>query len=232
LPKLSGLLAFPILVLVAAAARADTPSALAAPAPRERAIWQQRRDDFFRVMRGVQANDANAFKELDAILSDYDAHPLGRTPMENMDVLGAVYVPRDGAEKLFPVVVMNAVLGWYDVLRYASDSGRQVIVGDDKFFVRAFALGGPEVYRHSMAFIRENPERVAALVEEGIRQAEQYRHQVNYDQTWPADYGTTEGAVIPEEAWDSAWAKAEAQVRSYYIVHPKPAEAAPPAAGK
>jgi hypothetical protein len=63
------------------------------------------------------------------------------------------------------VPVLNAVLGWYDALRFASDSGRQEIFQREKFFVRAFAWGGPAGQRQSLAFITGNPDKVKVLIE-------------------------------------------------------------------
>jgi hypothetical protein len=213
--------------------RADLPAALAAPkADTSRPAWQLRRDQFFQTVHGVEANDPHANEVFSAILTDFEDHPLGRTPMENMDILGVFFVPREGAEKWMTAVVMNAILGWYDVLRFGTQAGQKVILDDDKFFVRAFALGGPDVFKQSMAFIRGHPDKVAASVEDAVALAEKTRDSAAYDQHWPADYAGAagQGFTLPVERWNDAWAASIARARAYYVVHSPPASAPPPPA--
>ena len=190
--------------------------------------WEQRRVGFFQTFKAaVQAKDPDAAKAYDALLTDFDTHPMARTPMENMDYLGVYYVPREGAEKCFVVVVLNAALGWYDALRFGSESGRSDIVLKEKFFVRAFALAGPEKQKQAAAFIVGNPAGLGPVVEAGLQMAARQRDTDLYDHTWPTAYGSERKAGIavaplPREQWDNAWEQAKARVRSYYIVR-KPA---------
>jgi hypothetical protein len=189
--------------------------------------WELRRIAFFQTVEAVQAHDAKAAEAYNAILTEFETHPLTRTPMENMDILGSYYIPREGTEKCFPVLVLNAVLGWYDALRFASDSGRQEIFQKEKFFVRAFAWGGPAGQRQSLAFIAGNPDKVKVLIEYGLALAERQRDTDRYDRLWPTAYGSERKAGIavaplPPSQWDRAWEQAKERVRSYYFVKPAP----------
>ncbi len=221
-------------LLAAVPLRADVPSALAAPKPdANRPLWQQRRDQFFATVRGVEANDLQSKQVFNAILNDFEEHPLNRTPMENMDILGVFFIPREGADKWMSAVAMNAILGWYDVLRFATPAAQKVILEDDRFFVRAFALGGMDVFKQSMAFIRANPDKVSGAIDDGIKLAEKTRDSAAYDQHWPADYAGSEGKgfSLPVERWNQAWEAAVERVRTYYVVRgPHPVPPAPPPA--
>lgn len=219
-------------LLVVLPLRADVPSALAAAKPDpSRPLWQQRRDQFFAAVRGVEANDPQQSQVFSAILTEFEDHPLNRTPMENMDILGVFFIPREGAEKWMTAVAMNAILGWYDALRFGTDAGRKVIVEDDRFFIRAFALGGTDSFKKSMDYIRGNPDKVAAAVEDAVALANKTRDSAAYDQHWPADFAgpNGKGFTLPVERWNEAWEAAVARARAYYVVRgPRPA-APPPA---
>src|SRR5258708_33362509 len=106
--------------------------------------WQIRRSDFAKAMRGAQAADEAARKTLDATVTEFEKRPFSRTPMENMEILGVFYVPKDGIEKSLVIVAANAVLGWYDALRFGSESGRAEILNNEGFLKKAFVLAGNE----------------------------------------------------------------------------------------
>ena len=83
--------------------------------------WQERRAEFFKAVAGANKRDPAAIKELDGVLTEFETHPMSRTPMENMDILGAFYVPKDGVEKPLVMIAENAALGWYDAMRFGSE---------------------------------------------------------------------------------------------------------------
>src|SRR4029077_1981200 len=51
----------------------------------------------------------------------YDS--LARTPIEELEILGDFYIPKEGLDPGLIAVVQFQVLGWYDALRFASESG-------------------------------------------------------------------------------------------------------------
>ncbi|HEX3728581.1 MAG TPA: hypothetical protein VHV47_02165 [Opitutaceae bacterium] len=226
-------LSFLLPLLAVGPLRADVPAALAAPKPDpNRPLWQQRRDQFFAAVRGVESNDPQQSQVFGAILGDFQDHPLNRTPMENMDILGVFFIPREGAEKWMTAVVMNAILGWYDALRFGTDAGRKVIVEDDRFFIRAFALGGTDSFKKSMDYIRGNPDKVSAAVDDAVNLATQSRDKAAYDQHWPADFAGAggKGFTLPVERWNEAWEAAVERARAYYVIrapHPSPPPSPP-----
>lgn len=104
-----------------AGARADTAqSPLRAPPLQP---WQVRREQLDHTITGARQNDPAAMQQLDPILTELEQHPLGRTPIEVLDIVGSYYVPNEGIDSSLSVIVTQLVLGWYDVLRYASRSG-------------------------------------------------------------------------------------------------------------
>jgi hypothetical protein len=190
--------------------------------------WETRRNAFFATVREAQAGYPNAEKEYDAILTGFEQNAMSRTPMENMDILGVFYVPKEGVEKCLSIVAMNAVLGWYDALRFGSVSGREEIFLNQKFLWRAFILGGEEKQGQAIRFLSENPEKARALVEQGIGFAEKYRNGQNYDHQWVTAFGlermiAAQGhksqpiPAMPEKQWNQAWEDAKAGVLSAYV---------------
>jgi hypothetical protein len=189
--------------------------------------WQQRRLKFAEIVKNIQAGNPSAPQEFNSVLTQFDARPLSRTPIENMEILGLFYVPKDGIEAAFPVIVLNTVLGWYDALRFASESGRAEILSNEGFFNKAFVLGGPDMVAKAAKFLENNSERVAELLTQGFSFAERFRDTTDYDHQWPTAYGLERmifaqgGSYIapspmPKEQWASAWEKAKQQVATYY----------------
>jgi hypothetical protein len=131
------------------------------------------------------------------------------------------------------VVVQNLVLGWYDALRFASESGRAEIINNEGFFKKAFTQGGADVTNRAVKFLEGNPDRVHALIAQGISIAEKYRDTNNYDRHWPTAYGLErficaqggtckEPTELPKEQWDGAWEEAKHRVSTYFeSVKPK-----------
>lgn len=191
--------------------------------------WQKRRKEFVETIKGLRENKPSAVQQFDAVLTEFDTQLLSRTPIENMEILGIFYVPKDGVEKAFLIVVLNAVLGWYDALRFTSESGRVEILNNEAFFKRAFTLGGPEVTTRSTKFLEENPERVAEILRQGLSVADKYRDTTTYDHQWPTAYGLervicanggacTPPPSLPQNQWPQAWEEAKRRVISYYQV--------------
>ena len=189
--------------------------------------WQQRRKDFIKIIQGLREGNPTAQKDFDAVLTEFEKNPYSRTPMENMEILGVFYVPREGVEAAFSVIVANAVLGWYDGLRFASESGRAEIINNEGFFKKAIVLGGPDVTAKAIKFLEGNTERKTQLLTQGISFAEKFRNVSEYDRQWPTAYGLERiicaqgGACItpkpmPKEQWDKAWEEAKQRVTLYY----------------
>jgi hypothetical protein len=193
--------------------------------------WQQRRMEFIETVKALRDGKESARNDFNAALTEFETRVMARTPIENMEIIGVFYVAKDGIEKTFPVIVMNAVLGWYDVLRFASASGRAEILHKESFFRLAFLIGGQEGLSRAMKFAQDNPERAAELVEKGLSYAEKFRDTSNYDRRWPAAYGMDRTrcdsglldpgkcevpAALPNDQWNKAWLEARTQVASFY----------------
>ena len=147
--------------------------------------------------------------------------------MENMEILGVFYIPKDGFEKALPVIAANAVMGWYDALRFASDSGRTEISSNEGFFKKALVIAGPEVAKSASDFFKNYPERTARLVEQGLAIAERWKNTATYDRRWPTAYGLEHTICaekgpcetvkfLPTDQWGNAWDQAKKRVISYY----------------
>jgi hypothetical protein len=209
---------------------ADEPIGTTVQVPVELRAWQIRRQESQSIIVAglTDSGDPQSYKALDALLSDYEKNVLTRTPLENLDLIGQFYLPREGAEKCLSVVVLNCVLGWYDALRFASDSGRAEILDNEHFFGRVYFLGGDAAKSSITKLMKEHPERVKILVAQGIGFAEKFKNTTNYDRRWPDAYGLerminamggkSESKLLPESAWDNAWEEAKAKVEGYYDI--------------
>lgn len=189
--------------------------------------WQRRRMEFTKTVQGASKGDPIARKDFDKILTDFETHTFSRTPLENMEILGVFYVPKDGIEKAMPIVIANAVLGWYDALRFASESGRAEIINNEGFFKKAFVLGGPELANNAVQFLQNNPEKVAKSLTLGFSFADKFRDEASYDRHWPTAYGLEQmtcatgglcqaAPPMPKDQWNKAWEEAKQRVASYY----------------
>ena len=190
--------------------------------------WQKRRLQFLKTVQEVRKGNASAQKALNATLTEFETHPFSRTPMENMDILGVFYLPKDGVEKTLPVIAATAVLGMYDALRFGSKSGQEEILRNEGFLKRPFLIAGNGVGKKADEFLQKNPERVSALVEQGIKLAESLRDDPRYDHHWPSAYGLeriicaeggscTPPSGLPKNQWSRAWDEARKLVIAYYI---------------
>jgi hypothetical protein len=190
--------------------------------------WQVRRAHFARIIQQIQSGDDRSQEDLDRILIEFDNKPLGRTPIENLEILGAHYISMDGLEKSLPAIVINQVLGWYDALRFGTASGRDEIVLNEGFFKRAFVIAGANTVKHISTWIRDQPDQVAAVVDEGLSSCDPLKNKHEYDVLWPTAYGlertiralggkSPTTAHLPEDQWSGAWHSSKRRVRAYYI---------------
>lgn len=209
-------------------ALADTlESPLKAPPPQE---WQVRREKLDHVIAAARQNDPVALKQFDQILTDMENHPLDRTPLEALDIVGTYYMPNEGIESSLTLIVTQLVLGWYDVLRFASPSGRAEIVDHEQFFNRALVLSGKALTDTSLKFLNEHQDRVLPLVEAGVMYADKFRETPTYDRRWPSAYGLERSLCasgeaekckappsLPKDQWDAAWAASQKAVTDYFV---------------
>ena len=190
--------------------------------------WQERRAEFWKTVKGLNAHNVDAKKDFDAILSQFETQPFSRTPMENMDILGAFYAQKDDVEGALKLVSANAALGWYDALRFGSESGRAEIVNNEKFFARAFLLSGVTTTDKFKEFMKGHPDLARKSILQGLVFAESERKNPHYDARWPTGYGLERiicaqgGSCNPPkemstDQWDKAWEGAKRRVTSYYL---------------
>lgn len=222
---------------------ASTIAALAANAQATQAVlkapplqpWQERRAQLDQTIRGADSGDSSAAKQFEQVLTELEKNPYGRTPIENLEIFGAYYLPNEGVETTLPLIATNLLLGWYDTLRFASPSGKAEILNNEKFFDKAFVLSSPAVTAKTRTFLHSHPDQVADLIAQGFGYAEKSRETQSYDRHWPSAYGLErilcasggdckERPALPKDQWDSAWAAAKSRVQEYFNV--KPAAAA------
>ena len=205
----------------------DAPSVSGAQAAKTPEAWQVREAQYFKIIEGVRRGDAVSQMALDRVLTEFETSRMTRTPIENLDILGTFYIPKEGVEKALPIVVMNEVLGWYDALRFGTESGRAEILQNESFYKRPFVLAGPASIQQIISLLRDHPDEVAADVHEGIMFAENHKSRHDYDAHWPSAFGLerticaqggkcTPPESLPEEQWPAAWSAAENRVLAYY----------------
>ncbi len=235
-------LPFCLLAAIACAQSKDVnPPGVFLPGPRTNVAvpqqpWQVRSAAFWKTVKEVNAGDLGARKDLDVMLTQFETQPLARTPMENMDILGVFYAPKEGIEKTLILVSLNAVLGWYDASRFGSESGRAEIVSKDKLFVRTFLVGGTTMSDKFKEFMKGSPDLARKSVQLGLVLAERSRNNTHYDVHWPTAFGLervicAQGGScdlpkeMPADQWDKAWEDAKERVISYYQVNAAPSPA-------
>jgi hypothetical protein len=207
--------------------------AQAAPAavqrPIERQAWQTRRLERLKLINAALAPNAAKSQAFDQLLTDFERHQVAQTPLENMDLLGLFYGQREGLAKALPVIVMNATLGWYDALRFASPSGQAEIVSNAAFFKHAFVLAGKARTDEYLEFAKSHPAEIQAAIDQGLVFAEQFRNSEAYDRRWPTAYGLERKicalggacappAAAPQSQWNALWDQAKLRVKTYYKV--------------
>jgi hypothetical protein len=195
----------------------------------ERQPWQERRAQFEASVAALARGEPGASAEIERVLAAMERAPFTRTPMENMEILGAFVAPRVGAEEALPLIAANAALGWYDALRFASESGRAEILEYEGFFAKPFRVAGPRFAAEAQALLKEYPKRAAERIDRGLALADSVRPAPPYDPGWPTAYGLERIVcglyrgrcapvpALPRERWDEAWTSAKARVRLYYL---------------
>lgn len=190
--------------------------------------FQVRRRVFNEIAKGVMQNDPSAITTLDKVLTDYESAAFRYTPLESLEIIGFYFLPREGMEKTFQVIVAEQVMGWYDVLRYASESGRAEIVNNERFFKLPMVIGGPRVVNQATKYFDERPADARAMLARGFVFAESWRETQNYDRHWPAYYGIERLVCLQDHGtcrqapeldrtkWDAAWSEAKQRVATYY----------------
>jgi len=189
--------------------------------------WQERRAKFWKTVKGANTRDPDATRDFKAILTQFETQPFSRNPVENMDLLGVFYAPKDEVEQTLKVVSANAALGWYDALRFGSESGRAEILHNEKFFGSAYLLSGVKTTDRFNDFMKEHPDLAKKSVISGLSFAEAERKNPHYDAHWPTAYGLeriicAQGGScqrpkeLPPDQWDKAWEEAKKQVTAYY----------------
>jgi hypothetical protein len=192
--------------------------------------WQIRQANLIKIIKGVEAKDPASIKTFGEVLTNFEKQPVALTPMENMLILGVFYVPKEGAEKALPLIVMNAVLGWYDALRFGSESGRAEIKAQ-KFFIEPFLFGTSgntqENAKKYLQSLQSDRQKTAEAIQSGLAFAEKERDISSYDHHWPTAFGL-EATVcaqggscspipeLPHDQWDNAWQQAKDQIGAYY----------------
>jgi hypothetical protein len=216
-----------LLIAISGHVMADTPqSPLKAPSLQ---AWQVRRAKLDQAILGARQNNADALKQFDQMLTEMEQHPLARTPLEALDIIGSYYLPNEGIESSLGLIVTQLTLGWYDVLRFASPSGRAEIIDNEQFFKRALVLSGKDVTDKSFEFLKNHQDRVSQLVTEGLSYADRFRDTTDYDRQWPTAYGLERilcasgdagkcnVSLLPKDQWDTAWAKSKQAVSDYFL---------------
>lgn len=220
-----------VLCLLPSVVRAQTKDGLL-PGPRitvavPQQPWQERRAAYKKTVAAANSHDAAAAKDLDAILTQFETQPFARTPTENMDIIGSLYASKDDVGKTLIIVSANAALGWYDALRFGSESGRAEIVKNEKFFVRAYLLSGAATTSKFKEFMKDHSDEARQSVLQGLAFADRERKSPHYDVNWAAAYGLermicAEGGAcdpprkMPADQWENAWEEARKRVTAYY----------------
>lgn len=182
--------------------------------------WQVRRAEFSDAVAAAKSAgaDSPAQKTVERIATEFRRHPNRRTPLEAMDILGLYVVSKEGVRATMPAIVREAVLGWYDLCQWASESGKAEIINQERFLARALYLaGGKSVGDEWAAYIRSDPPGAEKLIEDGIRDAAQPgMTDEGYDHHWPSAYGSGPPAA-PRMNHDDALAAAIHRIRAYYL---------------
>ncbi|CQR38248.1 hypothetical protein THICB1_70368 [Thiomonas arsenitoxydans] len=191
----------------------------------EMQAWQKRREETRELFRRFLDCESTSEHEVDALLADFESRPFWRTPLENLEILSVLHVPREGFAKCMQVVVANAVLGWYDALRFASESGRAEIIEKEALFKMPLTLGGRDFW--AADFLQSDSMEISKALSSGFLIAEKFKEVAEYDRHWPSAFGLepiirhfgafpTENSVLPEERWPGAWEAAKVRVRKYF----------------
>ncbi len=199
--------------------------------------WQIRRGDFFRALKtanqgqGVEQEQARA--KVSTSLETLKADQVSLTPMEGMDIYGAILLSAAGEADMKAMlmgIATIATLGWYDALRFTDESGWAEIYGNERFFTRALELSGG--VKRMADFLTGHPDEAADAVKSAIERARALRNEVHYDQHWPSAYGMAPmlcgmsadaktkdcklPVSLPPDKWPAAFDEAVKLVTRYY----------------
>ena len=203
--------------------------------PVEAQPWQIRRSETAKAFNAYYSSDGKdtaAEGKVDAILSNIEKNPWSVTPMEAMDIYGAFYVPKEGAENigaLLKMVSMYAIAGLYDTNRFADASARAEIINNEGFLTRAFSLGGNAGVEQLVAFLEKHPKEAEDAVSAGANFAAKLAVRAEYDVHWPTAYGLSRTLCVmerqkicpppealPKDQWNQAFAEAVQTIKHYY----------------
>ncbi|WP_269631620.1 hypothetical protein [Pelomonas sp. BJYL3] len=225
------------------APQADLPPPKEAPV--ELQAWEKRRLAYAELTRKLQSGDALARKEFEMRMRQFEKSPFDLTPLESMDIIGSVFVPQAGVEKMLPLIAAQAALGLYDAYRFSSNIGQTELTYGERFLPRPLTLAGKEQAAASRKYLQEHPQRAAELVRQGIALADGERLAPAYDPKWITALDRSRefcppGASCPKfepparEEWPAIWARVVKEVTDYYQVEPEqaPAPAAPASAAR
>jgi hypothetical protein len=220
-------------LLLAPASQADAPAAPVGEVvtiPVQPQAWQARRGEFARIINNLDGQNPSTLQPFETVLTEFEQRPFSRTPMENMEILGVYYLPREGIEAVLTYIAANAALGWYDALRYGSESGRSEILHNEGFFKLPFVLAGEDHAGLAVKFFEEQPEKTTQLVQKGIAIADALKDDPRYDHQWPSAYGLermmcamgsdcSQTPALAKESWAAAWEETVARVARYYRIN-------------
>ena len=223
-----------LVIVLAPASQADSaPPAVGKVVtfPVQSQTWQARRAEFARIINNLDSKDPSTLRPFEAVLTEFEQQPFTRTPIENMEILGVYYLPREGIEAILTYIAANAALGWYDALRYGSESGRSEILHNEGFFKMPFVLAGEDYSALAVKFFEEQPEKTAQLMHKGIAIADTVKDAQRYDHQWPSAYGLermmcamgkecSPPSALPKAQWSDAWEETKARVTRYYRINP------------
>lgn len=156
--------------------------------------WQTRRLEYINALKrySKDQNDKEAWNTIDKSLSNYEKQPWSITPMEAMDLFQTFYMPKEGI-KAMNMLVAEAILGYRDVLQWASKSGRSEIFWNEQFLTRALTNGGKtnKTMSEWLALVKDKPEEAKKIVADGVKFAKTINsfNGSSYDRKWPTAYG-------------------------------------------
>ena len=195
--------------------------------------WQVRRQEFALSANTLRQNpnDDKARQTVDQTVAAFNKNPISYTPMEAMEILGAIHLHKDGILKAMPLIVMEAVFGWYDALQWGSETGQKEIEKNERLFTRALQIGGGNKAVNDWAdLLEKNPQTAIRIVDEGIARATRLhaKDKTAYDHKWPSAYSLERTlaamASKPEPTVNKpnmpsaqAWKEAVEKVRDFYI---------------
>lgn len=197
--------------------------------------WQIRRDEYIKayIALGNDPKDTKALETIDRILTEYEKVMWSRTPIEAMDILQTYYIPAEGI-KTMSLVVTQAILGYRDVLQWATPSAKAEIINNEQFLTRALRAGKDKALADEwIELIQSNPNEAKAIIDKGIQFAltiDSMKTQSDfYDRHWPSGYGlertmaalgqqsASKDVTKPKMGDDEAMEEAIRKISEYYL---------------